>query len=103
MNEDHPTHVLFYGVQDPTAPLAQCPAITTLLFRVCDRDNAKFEEATRLISLFMEAAYELGKNENKKSYKDLPELAQEIINHSTDMNKDGLEWRLRKLLSLNNE
>jgi len=32
------------------------PALTTLLYRVCDGDHDKFEEATRLIELFMKAA-----------------------------------------------
>ena len=30
------------------------PALTTLLVKVCDQDQTKFEEATRLIELFMD-------------------------------------------------
>lgn len=32
------------------------PALTSLLFRVCDKDPDKFEEATRLLALFIEQA-----------------------------------------------
>lgn len=38
---------------------------------------------------------------NEPTLADLPLLAREIIEHSQDMNKDGLEWRLRKLLAAN--
>lgn len=59
--KEHPTENLFYSVIDREALLKDCPAISTLLLNVCDHDKAKFEEACRLVSLFMEAAYELGK------------------------------------------
>ncbi len=65
MDEDHPAHDLFYSVEDPMGPLPQCPAMTTLLYRVCDKDTVKFEEATRLIGLFMAAAYEKGKTDGR--------------------------------------
>lgn len=32
------------------------PALTTLLYKVCDNDANKFHEATRLIRIFMEQA-----------------------------------------------
>lgn len=34
------------------------PALTTLLYRVCDGDGAKFDEACRLLKLFMLKAQE---------------------------------------------
>lgn len=34
------------------------PALTTLLYKVCDQDQNKFEEATRLVDLFIEEALE---------------------------------------------
>ena len=63
MDENHPAHNLFYSVQDPQSPLDECPAMTTMLFKVCDRDPDKFDEAMRLVGLFMAAAYELGKSD----------------------------------------
>ena len=63
MDENHPAHNLFYSVEDPTSPLAQCPAMTTMLFKVCNRDHDKFDEAMRLVGLFMAAAYGLGKSD----------------------------------------
>ena len=61
MDENHPANILFYNVVDPISPLAQCPAMTTMMFKVCDRDHDKFDEAMRLVGLFMAAAYEKGK------------------------------------------
>jgi hypothetical protein len=46
---------LFYTVKDPETTF---PAMTTLLYKVCGQDQAKFEEACRLIRLFMIAAKE---------------------------------------------
>lgn len=42
-------------VEDPVHGM---PAITTLLYKVCDNDEKKFEEACRLIDLFIKAALE---------------------------------------------
>lgn len=39
-------------------PVHDMPALTTLLYKVCDQDEKKFEEACRLINLFIEAALE---------------------------------------------
>lgn len=36
-----------------TDPQTNLPALTTLLYRICDQDAAKFDEACRLIRLFM--------------------------------------------------
>lgn len=49
--------VLFKTV-DPTVILdgKPIPAMTTLLYRVCDNDTEKFEEATRLVGLFIREA-----------------------------------------------
>jgi hypothetical protein len=32
------------------------PALTTMLYRVCGNDQKRFDEATRLVQLFIEAA-----------------------------------------------
>ena len=61
MDEKHPANNLFYSAVGPISPLAQCPAMTTMLFKVCDRDHDKFDEAMRLVGLFMAAVYEKGK------------------------------------------
>lgn len=45
-----------YTTVDPTGPFKSCPALTTLLIRVCKSDDEMFEEATRLIDLFVEQA-----------------------------------------------
>ena len=41
-----------------TDPETGLPALTTLLYKVCDRDGAKFDEACRLLDLFMDKAQE---------------------------------------------
>ena len=48
-----PDEPYFYHTIDPEAPFKGCPAVTTLLFKVCDNNYAKFDEATRLIHLFI--------------------------------------------------
>jgi hypothetical protein len=35
--------------------------MTTMLFKVCNQDHNRFDEAMRLVGLFMAAAYEKGK------------------------------------------
>lgn len=49
---NNPDDVMLYTKDDEHGVLA----LTTLLYKVCDRDHAKFEEAIRLIELFMKAA-----------------------------------------------
>jgi gamma-glutamyl:cysteine ligase YbdK (ATP-grasp superfamily) len=51
--------VLFRTI-DPTVRLdgRPMPALTTLLLRVCGDDAEKFEEATRIVELFIQAALE---------------------------------------------
>jgi hypothetical protein len=56
--QDHVDRVL-YGTLDPTVLLDDgkpLPAMTTMLYRVCDNDKKKFEEAARLVGLFIKAA-----------------------------------------------
>lgn len=50
-------HVLFM-TKDPTVVMdgIAFPAMTTLLHRVCDNDTKKFEEATRIVELFIAEA-----------------------------------------------
>lgn len=54
---------LFYTVQDPETQFQgrSLPACTTMLHRVCMGDEIKFEEACRIINLYINAAYKLGK------------------------------------------
>jgi hypothetical protein len=56
-----------YGTYDPTIEFPDgeysMPALTTVLHRLCGNDRAKFEEATRLINLFLDTALKL-KDEN---------------------------------------
>lgn len=47
-------------VVDPLGPIKNQPALTTLLFIVCNNDKDKFEEAIRLLNLFMQSAYDAG-------------------------------------------
>lgn len=49
---------ILLGTIDPTVLLAghPVPAMTTMLYRVCDNDLEKFAEATRLIELFIAEA-----------------------------------------------
>lgn len=58
MSEDYIEHVML-NTMDPNTALhsnKRIPAISTLLFRVCDGDKAKFEEACRLIKLILRDA-----------------------------------------------
>jgi len=41
-----------------TDPHTGFPALTTLLYKVCDGDDTKFNEACRLLNLFMDKAQE---------------------------------------------
>lgn len=46
---------IMLGTVDPTVRVENgpLPALSTLLIRVCDGNEAKFNEATRLVSLFV--------------------------------------------------
>lgn len=46
---------LLFSTVDPTVEMdgRPLPAMSTMLYRVCDTDLVKFEEATRLIGLFI--------------------------------------------------
>jgi len=59
MKHDH----ILYTTMDPTMLLndAPIPAISILLLRVCDNDREKFDEALRLLVLFLDRAEELNK------------------------------------------
>lgn len=49
---------ILYTTQDPTVLLEgdfPLPALTVLLYRVCDNNPKKFEEAIRIIELFIKA------------------------------------------------
>lgn len=50
--------ILLMSTEDPAY---EVPALTTLLYRVCDNNPEKFDEANRLIRLIVEKAWE-GKN-----------------------------------------
>ena len=58
LNEDSPVYNLFYQVTDPRTNM---PALTTLMYKVCKNDPVRFDEATKIVALFMLAAYEKGK------------------------------------------
>lgn len=45
-----------FMTQDPKYGV---PALTTLLYKVCDNDEDKFEEALRLVGLFMDKVQEV--------------------------------------------
>jgi hypothetical protein len=57
---------VLYGTKDPKTTLnvkgttSAVPALTTLLITVCDSNPDKFDEATRLLELFIEKAFEVG-------------------------------------------
>jgi len=52
------TQQILFRTIDPTVVSAggPMPAMTTMLIRVCNNDPVKFEEACRLIELFIEEA-----------------------------------------------
>jgi hypothetical protein len=52
--------LLLYATRDPAALFqgAPVPALTTLLYGVCDNDPDKFNEAVRLVRLFITDALE---------------------------------------------
>lgn len=47
---------ILYSTKDPEALLANCPAMTTMLYTVCDSNDFKFGEAMRLVELFVKEA-----------------------------------------------
>jgi hypothetical protein len=54
---------VLYTTQDPTVTMnaKPLPAMTTLLHRVCDNDQTRFNEAVRLIELFVGKALEIAR------------------------------------------
>lgn len=67
MSEKH--NAVLYGTLDPTNPVGLpggTPALTTLLYKVCDNDMAKFDEACRILSLFLDKKDELNAAPLKK-------------------------------------
>ena len=65
MNYKHPAYSLLYTLKDPATSRRGFPAFTTLLFCVAKKDTVVFEEAVRLVELFMEAAYDKGVADGK--------------------------------------
>lgn len=60
---------VLYGTLDPTNPVGLpggTPALTTLLYKVCDQNSEKFDEACRLICLFLDKKAELDAEPLKK-------------------------------------
>lgn len=60
---------VLYNTTDPTNPVGLpggTPALTTLLYKVCDNDMEKFDEACRIISLFLDKKDELNAAPLKK-------------------------------------
>lgn len=67
MSEKH--NAVMFNTTDPTNPVGLpggTPALTTLLYKVCDQDMAKFDEACRLLSLFLDKKDELNAAPLKK-------------------------------------
>lgn len=67
MSEKH--NAVLFGTLDPTNPVGLpggTPALTTLLYKVCDQNNEKFDEACRLICLFLDKKAELDGEPIKK-------------------------------------
>lgn len=67
MIEKHNT--VLFNTLDPMNPVGLpggTPALTTLLYKVCDQDMAKFDEACRLISMFLDKKDELDSAPLKK-------------------------------------
>jgi hypothetical protein len=54
---------ILYRTVDPTVVFRgkPLPAATTLLIRICDNDPDKFEEATRVVELFISEALTFGR------------------------------------------
>lgn len=60
---------VLYGTTDPTNPVGLpggTPALTTLLYKVCDQNSEKFDEACRLICLFLDKKAEMDVEPLKK-------------------------------------
>lgn len=55
-------NTVLFNTVDPMNPVGLpggTPALTTLLYKVCDQDMAKFDEACRIIGLFLDKKDEL--------------------------------------------
>lgn len=62
-------NTVLYNTTDPMNPLgipSGTPALTTLLYKVCDNDAEKFDEACRLICAFLDKKDELNAAPLKK-------------------------------------
>ena len=80
MSEKYNT--VMFNTVDPTNPLAipsGTPALTTLLYKVCDGDMAKFDEACRIIYLFLDKKAELD-DTNTEPVKKLERLMGYVQN-----------------------
>lgn len=67
MSEKH--NAVLFSTLDPTNPVGLpdgTPALTTLLYRVCDQNDEKFDEACRLIGLFLDKKAEMDGQPLKK-------------------------------------
>lgn len=47
---------VLYSTVDMAGTIPNCPALTTLLYKVCGNDGEKFDEASRLVQLFVRQA-----------------------------------------------
>lgn len=56
-----PNEPYMFHTVDPEGPFDSCPAMTTLLFKICNNDVHKFNEAIRLVHLFVLKDRELRK------------------------------------------
>lgn len=96
MQEDHPTDNIVFGVKDPKSTLPDCPAMTTMMYRVCGNDEAKFDEAMRLVGLFMVAAYDKGRRDASPSRDATPPSNEDAL--ETTETSTGREGILKNLL-----
>ena len=72
-------NTVLFNTVDPMNPVGLpggTPALTTLLYKVCDQDMAKFDEACRILSLFLDKKDEL----NVASLKKLERLMGYVQN-----------------------
>lgn len=90
---DH-VDIIMMQTKDPTTLIEglSVPALTTLLYRVCDNDERRFEEADRLVRLFIETAIADTKRRYSLDWQDMADQPAAVtLVFKAAVDQDGME------------